>query len=715
MGRRAIVIAAALAAIVVGRSVPAGAFIEIAPEFAVRADLSQAEAIAPLLAKIGLPVLYPVRDNRDPQAVIADICGQPPPPLLEVVTETDANSKITTLARAAPCVRRLHNVVVIARDGDTLETIAVRLGMRKSEARRLKVRRVKSPLRRAMSTALSKGDQVLADVAPDWSYFSTYPDTVRTRGDLVRAIADAMKCGAENPETCLLRRSVFVTARALPKAAPAVFQSRAHDDQPTPPAGGGPLSAPSPAATAVAAGQWPYDVGLVKLLLQEAVTAGGLTPTKIGVADNGLAKKDGAPFPPGVFARTNEAPPGDDNDDDENNVVDDLIGAGAMRQTTDLMRNGDVALCANTPQPPYAGTDATWREEASHGSVVASIATGNLVRSSALGPALPQLLFYRIVPSGCTPETNRAISENDIVDAAEYLLFYDIDVLNMSLAKDPEESATLAVQLANILVAPNAPILVASAGNFTGDLDENPYCPACLGNNERYSSVPRQRVIIVGTAEKTLKASDFTGHGQKTVRLYAPGEPVGAIDISGQDASSFPSATSYSTPLVSFAAALLHSFGVTDQAKIRNRLLLSTWPLLGPDGSPVGRQGGPLDVGVLDLARVAAARHQTIETLDNGVRRTYVGRITAGLSAVCQERAINASAIEAARFGQGDALGRRPTVLMKRLWDQTTYFPKVEQTSCTPSGTVTMDALRDGQVVIPADRITQILFPINSH
>jgi hypothetical protein len=697
----------------VGISSPVVAQISTKPPeltiFSIRADLSQADAIAPLLAKIGQPVLYHVKPGQDPQLAIAGVCGTSPPPLQAIRTQPTRDGT-TVYAVAAPCVRRLHNVVAIARDGDTLESIAVRLGMRPSSSRSLRVKKGKSST--AQQTArLSKGDRVVATLAPDWSTITPKQGTVRTRSDLVREVALAMKCGAEDDEACLLRRSVFVTERTYGKTI-ASIQSRVAVEggqpDPSPPA---PPDPATPEASSIAQGQWPYDIELVKILLKEAIVGNDMRRALIGVVDNGLASRDGSPLDSKLFASTYETPPVDDADDDDNNVVDDLIGAGAARSDNAEIRTGDLGLCGDQPPPDFAAWDEAGREKASHGSVVASIATGQGLRSNDIAAALPKLLFYRAVRNGCTAEAGLQFSENDIIDAAEYLLFYDIKVLNMSIAEEPGRSTNLARQLANTLVAPNAPMLVAAAGNDTGNLDERFYCPACLGNGERYPDLPRQRVIVVGAADRTLKKSDYSGYGKKTVRLFAPAEPFGALDITGRDAGQFKSATSYATPLVSLALSLAYALGMEDQAKIRNRLYLSTWPLLGDDGEPVGRLDGPLDVGVLDLVRVAAIRHQTIETLQNGIRRVYVGRIVAGLNDVCPGTRVDQTALHAIRLGAPDNTGLREAILVKRTHDPQTFFPLTDRANCQSAGTVKIEALRDGTVDIPASTITQILNP----
>lgn len=401
-------------------------------EFAVRADLSQAEAIAPVLARIGGPVLYPVAAGADPAAAVAEACGVPPPPVLGIRTEPTASGAIATFASAAPCVRRLRNVTVQARDGDTLETIAVRLGMRQSSSDLLRVRKEKSALRRQMRTGLSRGDSVTAALAPDWSVIRPLPGTVSTRRELVEQIAIAMKCGAEEVNSCLLRRSVLVTERT-PSVPKGVLQSRAMAALQREADDGGNKSAAPPNSpplpeSAVAPGQWPYDAELVKLLLKEAADRQMARPVLIGVADNGLSDSAGRPLAAGLFGKT---------------YYTGGIGAGAPRN--DRARGGldDVSLCDKVPDPPFARWPSQGLENASHGAIVSSIATGQGLRSDATAAALPRLLFYRTVRNGCTAESGLEISENDLIDAAEALSSNDIKVLNMSVAVDAERSINL--------------------------------------------------------------------------------------------------------------------------------------------------------------------------------------------------------------------------------------------------------------------------------
>jgi len=675
------------------------------PEFAVRVDLSQADAIAPLLARIGQPVLYPVPAGADPATALADLCGTAPP-ILGIVTRPSSKGTLSTYVSAAPCVRRARNVRTVARDGDTLEIMAVRLGMRPSASALLKVERAKSRLRRAMTTRLSKGDVVIASAVPDWSTVRPYPGTVTTREEMVQEVALAMKCGAENAERCIARRGVLVTDRT-PSEPTNFLQSQAREDSDT----GLPIAinpaAPAASAgltSAVAAGQWPYDVNLVKLLLKESITLarGRLRSIIIGVEDNGLGSREGLPLVPATFGPTFNPP--------------DAIGGGAPRDDIDRDGTDDVTLCNKVPPEPYGSWTVPGPEKASHGSIVSSIAVGRNIRSDDTATALPQIIFFRMVRNGCSADTALSTLPDDLVSGAEFLTRNDIQILNMSLTVPDAKATSLKTKLKELLTRANAPILIAAAGNDGVDLDnDQTLCPACLGSTERAGGIPSFRIIAVGAADRDLRRSAYSGYGKKTVRLYAPAEPLGAVDILGHDASGFKSATSYATPLVSLAAGILLAH--SDNAeKIRDRLLLSTWPLLGDDGNPRGAEDGPLDLGVLDLVRVVALRHQVIEVFEqeagHRVRRTYVGNITAGFDALCPETMLKNSDFHSIRFDQPDATGRRKALIVKQDYNSDTRNPLKAVVTCTSAGTVTMQDVRGPVVNVPAASIMQLLLPM---
>jgi hypothetical protein len=743
MMRRAILASAVLLETAVHAQVPPTQGVS---KFAVRSDLSNADAVNAVLAQVAEPLLVHIDDDTNPEAATAERCGGRTPKLLGIEVRPGPDGR-QQFARISPCAKQIRNARIKARSGDTLETIAVRFGMRPSSTATLKVIRVTPQNQRPAGKALTPGDIVVAALAPDWTYFTARPGTVSDRSSLVGMVAAAMGCGAESPDKCLARRSVYVVDRTpIPKVShPAqdpASQSMQPVEQPAPRAANKPGVAtreakprianptrlifanqpqdPPPAPPAiisrVAPGQWPYDRDLVAALLASAAASHNLLPSQIAIAEGGLGSEDGRPLPPDAFAHTDESAPANGVDDDGNGYVDDLIGAGVAREDV-APQLGSVALCAATPAPVYS----TWAPEpfelASHGTIVSSIAAGLALRSN-LGAiaALPKLLFFRMAHNACDLDADTLGGPVEAISAAEYLTGYENTVLNLSFVEPGSAGDNLAQTLGRLLKAPNAPIMVAAAGNYTGNIDDARPCPACLGNVARYPDIPSSRVLVVGAADATLTLAQYSGFGDQTVRLYAPGEPLGAIDIMGADASTRKAATSYATALVSFAAATARALGIQDQARIRNRLLLSTWPLLDDAGRPIGKAGGPMPLGVLDLVKVAAIRFQAVERIERlpdnrQVLRTYVGRITSGLEGVCPGTAVTEASMLSIRLAAAAPDGSRTPTIALRHPDPQTLYPMFRATPpCHPVGSLTIDDLRDHVVVIPMSDVTQILF-----
>ena len=122
--------------------------------------------------------------------------------------------------------------------------------------------------------------------------------------------------------------------------------------------------------------------------------------------------------------------------------------------------------------------------------------------------------------------------------------------------------------------------------------------------------------------------TEHSNFGKNTVQIYAPGKPIGALDILGHDASGFDAATSYAAPYVARAIALVEALGGLDADQASHRALLSEWPFYGDDGQPVADITGHV-TGVLDLTKAAAVRTYAVEVMERQpdgriARRTYV-------------------------------------------------------------------------------------------
>jgi Subtilase family len=406
----------------------------------------------------------------------------------------------------------------------------------------------------------------------------------------------------------------------------------------------------------VALNQWPYDFELVKsALIAELNLHPGRTPTPtiIGVADGGLASSDGKPLPPTAFTTIRGEP--------IYGYSGDLIGAGVDR--VGEHKSGDVGLCP----PEYDSNNvSTWPQTsfqlASHGTVVASIATGLPLRTEAtLQSVLPALTFFRLSTFStldCSKKPEFISSQPiDAFDAIRYLntRAFVINVSYVDTSDDPFFPYALKTELS---VSGSNRLLTVPAGNDGVDLDEMHQCPPCLANADwpPYDAVIGRRVLVIGAATRDRQTANFSGSGAKTVYLYAPAVPVGAVDILGKDASGFPPATSYAAPYVAMAAALLHSLGMNDLMDIAHRLRAASWPVVEGD-----KESSPFSHVVIDLAKVAALHNYAIEVIDHdaagsSVRRTYIGKLDRKLDqiSICAGVQFSEATVQAVRVHSGN-------------------------------------------------------------
>jgi hypothetical protein len=709
-------------------------------KFSVKADLGLANQIDAVLARVAQPTEVRVPADVAPTALLERLCGNRAPKQYELITREEAGVS-NSYVRFQPCLKEASNLTARVSKGDTLEAIAVRFGMRSSSVDELQVRDRAGEAKTVAKGSLAPGDVVVAPKAPAWTHFTSKPGAVQNRAELVKLFANEIGCGAEDPENCLTRRSILVTEErpahqhkeqyrtpALKPQGPAMLQasaslSLAPIHASFAPASGArfmPLAAsaalqpnppPVPATAPVDSSQWPYDADLVEKILLDAAANEPLTPRIfIGVAENGLADKYGRPLANAAFINeASDQPLANGLDDDGNSYTDDWIGAGVLRGNDEIMASGDVSLCPTSSQV-YSSWQSDAMQRMSHGSVVASIAAGgNLRAKDALAPILPRLIFFRMAKSVCEEGGDDGSGEQEAIAAVDYLVLREAKVLNLSFFSEGASGQVLRDRLMT-LMRYEPPLLVLPAGNYiSGNLDETGDCPACLGNATRHSDQARL-TLVVGSATSDRRISDYSGYGVHTVKIFAPGEPIGSYNLAGQPADAWLPATSYAAPRVSFAAGLIQSLGIRDIPKVRSRLLLSTWPL-HPDNQSASDGSG----GILDLVKAAAVRHHSVEVVQSGadgalVRRTFVGKISDGLEGACPGQSFSEASIHAVRFGEPDGDGWRKAHITYRQVDPSTREPRTRVERCKSSGTLTLDAIRDGQQSLGWGDIRLVLF-----
>ncbi|TBG96049.1 S8 family serine peptidase [Rhizobium leguminosarum] len=470
------------------------------------------------------------------------------------------------------------------------------------------------------------------------------------------------------------------------------------------------LDAEATLRPAVAGGQWPYDVERVQKMLLAALSGQPLQQTIIGIAEGGLRDSSGAPLPPGIFA-TIEENGADGIDNNGDGVIDNPIGFGAGRDDSGEVI-GDVALCGDLPPPDYSLWDNDSQLVASHGAMVASLAAGVrlLAAAPAVGAVLPRIAFFRVLPNACG--ANRLGLESDNYIKAMEHLTEQASIVNFSFIAVGNGGLSFAQSVKDYIdSSPDFELLIVPAGNGPEDLDEVFPCPPCLANTARWQGTSR-RVLVVGAATPDLRRADFSGFGETTVQLYAPGEPSGAIDLLGRDSSGVAAATSWAAPQAAFAAGVLRRLGVTSGRKLKARLLLASWPLLDASGNPDSS-----GARVLDITKAVAVRHYSVEAFvtEDGsrVRKTYVGDLVTPLSqlAICSTP-LHKSQVQAVRLRTTADGGRRVTAWTRFIDQNTQFFRKlVNEQFCQPSGALRINDLVEGEITLPLADVTQIIMP----
>ncbi len=686
----------------------------VSPKFAIEADPTAAKRINRFLAQVSMPTEVLLPTHVTARHFLTDRCGG------DLPDTTLKSAKRSTIGDAAflqftPCLRFRMAVEIKIRADETLESLAGRLGLSPDNVGQFVHLRASSTSRRPLDpkASIEAGDRVIVPKVPQWTIFRADATKITGIHQLVDGLAQALQCGARVAEECLIQHHVIAFENpasspdwiAPPNATSAIKQvldsvdiwARSANVMSDAAAANFSLSVAD--THPIASSQWPYDLALVTAILKAAIAAHPeLRPTVLGVADGGLAAKDGKPLPTSAFTTIPS--------DRSYAYPNDSIGAGVDRSSEP--QNGDVGLC-----PPGQDTHvaSTWPplafQLASHGSVVASLASGLALRSDAtLQNILPVIAFFRLSTADCTVPPAEQPNPQDVFDAIRYL-DGRASVVNVSYI-DSSDNPFFPYALKTELAASNT-LLVVPAGNDGADLDALHQCPPCLANADwpMFDPGTGHRVLVIGAATRDLQPADFSGGGRHTVYLYAPGEPFGAVDLLGQNAT-FPPATSYAAPYAAMAAALLRSLGMNDTGDIVHRLRAASWPL-----AENGSMSSGFDRGIIDLAKVAAARLYAVETLevDEGakVRRTYVGQLSQKLDqlVLCPGIPVYESVVQAVRISEPDASGNRTVTAHTRKAD---VNPPLLG-NCKPTGSLTLTDLSGIQRTIQMDSVTEILAP----
>lgn len=178
-------------------------------------------------------------------------------------------------------------------------------------------------------------------------------------------------------------------------------------------------------------------------------------------------------------------------------------------------------------------------DESGHGTFVSGVLAA--ARNNGLGVA-GFCTEVTIVPIKCFKESNETSASYIISAIYEAVDVYDCDVINLSLGTDADmASMKTAVEYAN----GKGVIVVAAVGN--------------KGTSELSYPAAYDCVIGVGSIDQNGLVPSFS-EKNKSVFVVAPGVSIVSLDNENNSGYDRGSGTSYSTPFVSVAAAILKQF-----------------------------------------------------------------------------------------------------------------------------------------------------------
>lgn len=261
-------------------------------------------------------------------------------------------------------------------------------------------------------------------------------------------------------------------------------------------------------------------------------------------------------------------------DDDRNGFVDDIVGWNFVPEDVngdnlidDSEKNGN-----NDPRPKIDNlTDLQKSDNIySHGTAVAGLigAVGNNNHNGAGVNWKVSLMNLRVL--GNSGEGEQVY----VAPAIKYAVDNGADIINISLVSAADDEIKQAVEYAQR----KGVVIVAAAGNDMADLNFDHIYPVCADFNN-----PEQAVLGVSAIEKSHRKARFSNSGSQCVDITAPGTSINTLSYFRTEAGGVIEeyvkdwfGTSFSTPFVSAAAALIKSVQPDWKAPAIYRAILST-------------------------------------------------------------------------------------------------------------------------------------------
>lgn len=294
----------------------------------------------------------------------------------------------------------------------------------------------------------------------------------------------------------------------------------------------------------------------------------------VAVLDTGLTDDEINPiFTENLWENSVELAGVEGVDDDLNGYVDDVNGWN--------FHDRDVSGEGN---PDFS-------DESGHGTTVASLVSTNWLYT------IGTTRYCRVMPlkrSGDGPDPL-----TDSVEALVYAINNGADIINCSWGRDTLDEDMELVSDAIDYARSNGVLVVASAGNDSVNINlaESPHYPA---------SFSQDNIISVAATDHHDELCSFSNYGDEAVDIAAPGYRMYLPnDIPGADF--IHSGTSFSTPLVAGAAALLLSVDSTLTPQEIKTIFMDT-----ADDQP-SLQGNMVSEGRLNIFNALLAAGGTFE------------------------------------------------------------------------------------------------------
>ncbi|MFK7930821.1 MAG: S8 family serine peptidase [Myxococcota bacterium] len=243
----------------------------------------------------------------------------------------------------------------------------------------------------------------------------------------------------------------------------------------------------------------------------------------------------------GVFWAHNELvdriyqPPGEvcDNglDDDGNGYIDDCRGWDVGDDDNDPdPRNLPAQMSSGAPCAPF------------HGTFIAGLVSGTADNNAGVSGILWD---GQVMPIKMVSDDRCRLTDSQLAEAITYAVGLEAPIITASWAFT---GTSQALEDAFSGADEAGTILAISAGNRNSNVDDVTSYPI--------DYQVKNAIVVASTDNKDTRAS-FSNWGAEKVDLAAPGANLRSLAITGVDATQNSSGTSFSSPLVAGAAALI--------------------------------------------------------------------------------------------------------------------------------------------------------------